>query len=111
VCSSRHGKVCCPNSRRPDSHTRGGYALRDLERLGAARLPDFSLPDLLFKLDGLAYLDDSTFGEYGLTEDDIAGLHHWAQTWADDLRARQTSEGPFGAAVQDRVDWDDYLDD
>ena len=93
------------------AHTRGGYALRDLERLVAAHLPDFSLRDLLFILDGLAFLDDSTFVEYGLTEDDIAVLYGWAQTWASDLRARLTSDDTPDAAVQDRVDWDDYLDD
>ncbi|WP_203840277.1 hypothetical protein [Winogradskya humida] len=65
----------------------------------------------MFKLDGLAYLDDTTFGEYGLTENDIAGLHRWAQTWADDLRARLTSDDPSDDPRHNRVDWDDYLDD
>jgi hypothetical protein len=93
------------------AHIRGGYALRDLERLGAAHLGDFSLHDLLFKLDGITFLDDSTFGEYGLTENDIAVLHRWAQTWAEDLRARLTNGDTSGAAGQDRVDWDDYLNE
>lgn len=92
------------------AHKRGGYTLSDLERLGAAHLPDFSLRELLFKLDGLAFLDDSTFGEYGLTEDDIAALYRWAQTWAGDLRARLTSDDAPDHAEQGHVDWDEYLD-
>lgn len=92
------------------AHTLGGYTLRDLERLGAVHLPDFSLQELLFKLDGLAFLDDDVFVEYGLTENGIVALYGWAETWADDLRARLTSDDAPAAARQERVDWDEYLE-
>ena len=49
-----------PRCTGPQVTARGGYALRGLERLGADHLSDFSLQELLFKLDGLPFLDDGT---------------------------------------------------
>jgi hypothetical protein len=68
--------------------------LPELERLGALHLPRFTPGELLDRLDSVEYLDDQTFTAYGLTEDDVAMLHRWSRTWADDLRTRvATTEG------------------
>lgn len=93
------------------AHIRGGYSLRELERLGAAHLPRFTLGELLDRLDSVEFLDDETFTAYGLTDDDLAALHHWSRSWADDLRTRVAAEDIVSRTAPGDPDWDTYLDD
>lgn len=93
------------------AHTRGGYSLRELERLGAAHLSRFTLGELLDRLDSVAFLDDETFTAYGLTEDDVTTLHRWSRTWADGLRPRAAADDASGQPSEGELDWDSYLDD
>ena len=92
------------------AHIRGGYSLHELERLGAAHLPRFTPGELLDRLDSVELLDDETFTAYGLTDDDVTALHHWSQSWADDLRTRAATEDVASQRSARDPDWDSYLD-
>lgn len=61
----------------------------ELEALGRRHARDaFDLEDLLARLGGADWIDDTEFAAYGLTEPEIGELRQWAQGWADDLTAR-----------------------
>ncbi|WUD70757.1 nucleotidyl transferase AbiEii/AbiGii toxin family protein [Streptomyces sp. NBC_00510] len=61
----------------------------ELEALGRRHARDaFDLEDLLARLGGADWIDDTEFAAYGLTEPAISELRRWAQRWADDLTAR-----------------------
>lgn len=93
------------------AHTRGGYSLRELERLGAAHLLRFTPGELLDRLDSVEFLDDETFTAYGLTDDDVTALHRWCRSWADDLRTRAATEDVAGQPSAGDPDWDSYLEE
>ena len=93
------------------AHTRGGYSLHELERLGAAHLLRFTPGELLDRLDAVEFLDDETFTAYGLTDDDVTALHRWSRSWADDLRTRVATEDVASQPSVRDPDWDSYLDD
>lgn len=93
------------------AHTRGGFSLHELERLGAAHLPRFTSGELLDRLDSVEFLDDETFTAYGLTDDEVTALHRWCRSWADDLRTRAAIDDVAGRPVVRDPDWDSYLDD
>lgn len=68
----------------------------ELEFLGRLHAWDeFSLEDLADRLEGSGYIEDEDFAGYGLTQEEIADLRRWAQTWADDIRRRLSVEN-FG---------------
>ncbi|MFF7473492.1 hypothetical protein [Streptomyces sp. NPDC008092] len=61
----------------------------DLEDLGRRHARDtFDLTDLQSRLTGADWIDDTEFEAYGLDDQAIAELRHWAQTWADDIAER-----------------------
>jgi len=93
------------------AHTRGGYSLHELERLGAAHLLRFTPGELPDRLESVRFLDDETFTAYGLTDDDVTALQRWSQSWADDLRTRVTTEDVASRSPARDPDWDSYLDD
>lgn len=65
----------------------------ELETLGRTHAWDeFSLEDLAGRLEGSAGIEDEDFAGYGLADEEIAELRHWAQTWADDIRRRLYTE-------------------
>ncbi|GAA2605440.1 nucleotidyl transferase AbiEii/AbiGii toxin family protein [Paractinoplanes durhamensis] len=93
------------------AHTRGGYSLHELERLGAAHLSRFTPRELLDRLESVEFLDDETFTSYGLTDDDVTALHHWSRSWAGDIRTRIVTDDDMSLPAEPDPDWDSYLDD
>ncbi|MFI7212170.1 hypothetical protein [Micromonospora maritima] len=81
----------------------------ELEALGARHTAGFSLHELADRLGGIDELDLETFVAYGLGEDDITELRHWARRWEADIRTRLANgeTGPPGIADDD---WNSYLD-
>jgi Nucleotidyl transferase AbiEii toxin, Type IV TA system len=66
----------------------------ELEALGRRHAweDEFSLEDLKFRLDGADWYDDQAFAEYGLTDQEIADLRGWAQSWSDDINRHLYAE-------------------
>jgi hypothetical protein len=65
----------------------------ELENLGRRLARDeFSLEGLAARLDGAKWFDDEEFLAYGLSPEDVADLHRWAQKWCDDIRRRLYAE-------------------
>ncbi|MEU7906850.1 nucleotidyl transferase AbiEii/AbiGii toxin family protein [Actinoplanes sp. NPDC049118] len=88
--------------------TRGGYPLRDLERLGRVHQPALALTDLASRLASIELRDTRRFLDYGLSREDLAGLIRWAHRWADDIESRVPQEHDPGN--RSGTDWDNYLD-
>ncbi|WFE33797.1 nucleotidyl transferase AbiEii/AbiGii toxin family protein [Micromonospora sp. WMMD975] len=84
-------------------------ACTELETLAARHTAEFSLHELADRLGGVDELDVETFAAYGLGEDDIAELRHWARRWEADIRARLANGEPGPPGIPDD-DWDTYLD-
>jgi predicted nucleotidyltransferase component of viral defense system len=61
----------------------------DLESLGRRHAWDeFSLENLVMRLNAVEWRADDEFSAYGLPEETIADLRRWAQAWADDINRR-----------------------
>jgi hypothetical protein len=87
--------------------TRGGYTLRDLERLGRVHQPALTLADLASRLESIELRGTRRFFSYGLSKDDLADLIGWAHRWAHDIQSRLHVEPDPEVG---RTDWDAYLD-
>lgn len=85
-------------------------AYRELESLGAAHAPHFSLEELADRLGSIDERDERRFRSYGLAADEIAELQRWARTWESDLR-RRIAGGEADPQRARAADWDAYLDD
>ena len=65
----------------------------DLESLGRRHAWDeFSIENLVMRLNAVEWRADDEFSAYGLSEETIADLRRWAQAWADELNQRLHSE-------------------
>ena len=53
---------------------------------------EFSLEGLATRLGSVQWRADEEFSAYGLSNDEIADLRNWAQTWADDINRRLYAE-------------------
>jgi hypothetical protein len=69
------------------------YGFRRLEHLGAVHTEDWSLEDLLQRLDSVELLAEESFAVYGLNEDRIRGIRRFAHAWAEDIKLRRVEEG------------------
>jgi len=66
----------------------------ELESLGRRHAWDeFSVENLVMRLNAVEWRADDEFFAYGLSEETIADLRGWAQAWADELNQRLYSEG------------------
>jgi hypothetical protein len=65
----------------------------DLESLGRRHAWDeFSLENLMMRLNAAEWRSDDEFSAYGLSEETIADLRRWALAWADDINRRLYTE-------------------
>ncbi|WP_327354013.1 nucleotidyl transferase AbiEii/AbiGii toxin family protein [Streptomyces sp. NBC_01304] len=64
------------------------HPMAELERLGARNAEDFDLRELRDRLEALVWVSDEEFAAYGLTDEQIAEIRHWAQDWERDLGLR-----------------------
>jgi len=65
----------------------------ELESLGRRHAWDeFSIENLVMRLNAVEWRADDEFSAYGLSEETIADLRRWAQAWADELNQRLQSE-------------------
>ncbi|GAB1643398.1 nucleotidyl transferase AbiEii/AbiGii toxin family protein [Krasilnikovia sp. MM14-A1259] len=89
-----------------------GYTLTDLERLGAAHKPGFSVEELMDRLEAVELRADQRFLDYGLTGEQIAELRRWALVWAHGIRRRLASGNiDIAGPTASEPDWDEYLKD
>ncbi|HEX6451219.1 MAG TPA: nucleotidyl transferase AbiEii/AbiGii toxin family protein [Trebonia sp.] len=72
------------------AHIRSVFELESLGHLH--EWDEFSLEDLVARLEGSAYIEDEDFAGYGLTAGETEKLRSWAQAWADDISRRLYTE-------------------
>lgn len=64
-------------------------SLAELESLGRRHARDeFSLENLVMRLNAAEWRADDEFSVYGLSEEEIADLRRWALSWSDDINRR-----------------------
>lgn len=65
----------------------------ELESLGRkCAWDEFSLEGLATRLSSVQWRADEEFSAYGLSDDEIADLRGWAQSWSDDINRRLYAE-------------------
>ncbi|MEV5410440.1 nucleotidyl transferase AbiEii/AbiGii toxin family protein [Thermopolyspora sp. NPDC052614] len=69
------------------------YPYRELERLCALHDEEFSVGELLLRLDSIEHHPDEAYEAYGLGADDIRRIRLFALAWADDIRLRRVEDG------------------
>ncbi|MGW2152838.1 nucleotidyl transferase AbiEii/AbiGii toxin family protein [Nonomuraea sp. NPDC001699] len=69
------------------------FSFRDLERLAAAHLDDFSPRELLMRLEFVELMSDERFEAHGLDERHIADIRACARAWAEDIKLRRADDG------------------
>ena len=92
--------------------TRAGYALADLERLGATHKPGFSAEELMDRLAAVELRADQRFLDYGLTGEQVDEMRRWMLAWAEDIRRRLASGAiASSGTTSPEPDWDEYLNE
>ncbi|MFI9588774.1 hypothetical protein [Nonomuraea sp. NPDC052265] len=69
------------------------FSFRDLERLAAAHLDDFSPRELLMRLEFVELMSDERFEAHGLDERHIVDIRAVAREWAEDIKLRRADDG------------------
>ncbi|MEV3977216.1 hypothetical protein [Nonomuraea sp. NPDC049758] len=69
------------------------FSFRDLERLAAVHLDDFSPQELLMRLEFVELMSDERFEAHGLDERHIADIRAFAREWAEDIKLRRADDG------------------
>ncbi len=68
-------------------------SLAELESLGRRHARDeFSLENLVMRLNAVQWRADDEFFAYGMSEDDIADLRRWALAWSNEINLRLYAE-------------------
>ncbi|MEU9283380.1 nucleotidyl transferase AbiEii/AbiGii toxin family protein [Streptomyces sp. NPDC048275] len=68
------------------------YSVVELEQLGLRDDEEFDLRELRDRLESVVWVSDEEFSAYGLTQEEITDLRHWAQDWESDLGLRLAEE-------------------
>ncbi|MFB9961642.1 hypothetical protein [Sinosporangium siamense] len=68
------------------------YPFRELERLGALHEDDFHLTELVQRLEATDMLSDDAFTRYGLSEEEVDHLRHFAHAWTEDIKLRRVED-------------------
>ncbi|WP_143591003.1 nucleotidyl transferase AbiEii/AbiGii toxin family protein [Thermoactinospora rubra] len=82
------------------------YAFRELERLGRLHDDEWSLDNLLQRLEGVDLLDDDAFLIYGITEERLHEIRRFAYAWVEDIKLRRAEEGDIEYDAPDIPDVD-----
>lgn len=83
-----------------DVHSVGHlYSFRALESLTKVHLDEFSLRELVSRLEAVDFMDDEEFEGYGLPEERIKQIRCFALAWLEDIKLRRADDGD--------VDYDD----
>ncbi|MFC9926860.1 hypothetical protein [Streptomyces sp. NPDC127190] len=83
------------------------FSLPDLEELGRRHAHDpLDLPTLQSRLTGTDFYADADFRRYGLSEEEVAAVRAWAQTWSDDIAERLLEDGASPDAEAEPGDGD-----
>jgi hypothetical protein len=77
------------------------YSFRDLERLGGLHAEDFSLPELVMRLEFVEFIADEEFAAYGVTADRVRDIRRLTSAWADDIKMRRADDGDAEYDVSD----------
>ncbi|GAA3444799.1 nucleotidyl transferase AbiEii/AbiGii toxin family protein [Planomonospora venezuelensis] len=69
------------------------YGFRELERLGRLHNEEFSLAELVMRLEFVDLIADEEFEAYGLDEERIGEIRRFAAAWVEDVKLRRAEEG------------------
>ncbi|GII01181.1 nucleotidyl transferase AbiEii/AbiGii toxin family protein [Planobispora takensis] len=69
------------------------YGFRELERLARLHNEEFSLEELVMRLEFVDLIADEEFEAYGLDEERIREIRRFATAWVEDIKLRRADEG------------------
>ncbi|GIH90157.1 nucleotidyl transferase AbiEii/AbiGii toxin family protein [Planobispora siamensis] len=69
------------------------YGFRELERLARLHNEEFSLAELVMRLEFVDLIADEEFEAYGLDEERIREIRRFATAWVEDIKLRRADEG------------------
>ncbi|MBG0828421.1 nucleotidyl transferase AbiEii/AbiGii toxin family protein [Planomonospora sp. ID67723] len=69
------------------------YGFRELERLARLHNEEFSLAELVMRLEFVDLIADEEFEAYGLDEERIRRIRLFAAAWVEDIKLRRAEEG------------------
>nr|BFE87278.1 hypothetical protein GCM10020093_098790 [Planobispora longispora] len=69
------------------------YGLRELERLARLHSEEFSLAELVMRLEFVDLIADEEFEAYGLDGERIREIRLFATAWVEDIKLRRADEG------------------
>ncbi|MFI6500927.1 nucleotidyl transferase AbiEii/AbiGii toxin family protein [Nonomuraea typhae] len=77
------------------------YGFRQLERLARLHNDEFSVTELLMRLEFVDAMDDQDFFAYGITEERVREIRRFAYAWVEDIKLRRADEGDIDLDVPD----------
>ncbi|MFD0890268.1 hypothetical protein ACFQ08_37480, partial [Streptosporangium algeriense] len=69
------------------------YGFRELERLAGRHTEDFSLAELVMRLEFAESIADEDFEAHGAGEERIGEIRRFATAWVEDIGLRRAEEG------------------
>ncbi|MEV7006062.1 nucleotidyl transferase AbiEii/AbiGii toxin family protein [Streptosporangium sp. NPDC051022] len=69
------------------------YGFRDLEHLARLHNEEFSLAELVMRLEFVELIADEDFEAYGIDEERIGEIRRFAASWVEDIGLRRAEEG------------------
>ncbi|GGS59911.1 hypothetical protein GCM10010156_18090 [Planobispora rosea] len=69
------------------------YGFRELERLARLHNEEFSIAELVMRLEFVDLIADEEFEAYGLDEERIREIRLFATAWVEDIKLRRADEG------------------
>ncbi|PZG55504.1 hypothetical protein C1I98_03550 [Spongiactinospora gelatinilytica] len=75
------------------------YPFRELEHLARLHDEDFSLEDLVMRLEGVDLVADTGFMALGVPEERVDEIRRFAYAWADDIKLRRAEDGDLDPAT------------
>ncbi|MEV8632869.1 nucleotidyl transferase AbiEii/AbiGii toxin family protein [Streptosporangium sp. NPDC051023] len=69
------------------------YGFRDLEHLARLHNEEFSLAELVMRLEFVELIADEDFEAYGIDEERIGEIRRFAAAWVEDIGLRRAEEG------------------
>ncbi|WP_246519244.1 hypothetical protein [Thermocatellispora tengchongensis] len=72
---------------------RDHYTFRELEHLARLHNEEFSLAELVMRLEFAELIGDEEFFGYGVDEEQVADIRRFAREWVEDIKLRRTDDG------------------
>lgn len=74
------------------------YSYRELERFARLHDEEFSLPELVMRLEFADHIADADFAAHGVDEERIRRIRRFAHAWAEDIKLRRRDDGDLDEA-------------